>query len=144
MGAVTLAKPDIGLYADFADTRVEIPHLIVAHPSEEHDETLVTFLPADDAAHANPTAFRGTGRLGTMQITCRSTHQEHGDLLALLDLLRTARQAVDGRLQLRPNHGLVAGFDELLIVTVSTWSRPHVLGRAWDLTFTATEVDAAE
>jgi hypothetical protein len=139
--ALTLAQPDIGLYLDFEATRIVIPHLQVAVPSELWDETAVMF-----DGDTDPTAYRGDNRTAAVECRARSTHTEHANITALLELFRSARVAADARLLLRVNHGVVAGFDELLVGTVPAWSRVNVTGQAWDVgfTFNRRQFDLAE
>jgi hypothetical protein len=127
---LTLTQPDIGLYLDFEDTRVVLPHLQVAVPDEMWDETSVMF-----DGYLDPTAYRGDNRTASVECRVRVTPSEHDDLVALTELLRFARTAADARLMLRVNHGLVAGFDEMLVGTVPAWTRVHVAGQSWDLAF---------
>lgn len=134
MVTVTLTKPDIGLFADFAATRLEIDHLVVADPDETYDEVAVHFDSGDLPSW--PVGYRGLSVSGTVQCTARFVHTEHDRLVQLIGLFRTARTAADARLLLRTNHGLAAGLDELLVGTVPQWSRPHILGQAWDISFT--------
>jgi len=136
VASLVLADSDIGLFADFAATRLVLPHLMVADPEESWDEAVVQFYGDTD-----PTAYRGVHRTATVRCQTRWTHRQHAGLVSLVALLRSARTAADGRLMLRTNHGLVAGFDELLVGTVSQWPRPRVMGQTWDVTFTLTRVE---
>ena len=131
MTTLTLTQPDIGLFADFEATRLVIPHLQVAAPSESWDETAVLFDGDVDA-----TGYRGDSRSAGLECRARSSNSEHADLVELVELFRFARTAPDARLLLRVNHGLVAGFDELLVGTVPDWTRVNVTGQAWDIGFT--------
>lgn len=133
MASLTLPKPDIGLWADFEATRIQFTTLKVATPSEAHDSAMVQF-DGDDL----PTEFAGEHRTGTVECTARfiGTNAEHAACVAFVGLLRTARAAADRRLQLRTNHGLSAGFDEVHVGTVPSWQRPHLMGQAWDVIFT--------
>lgn len=130
MAHLVLAMPDIGLWSDFAATRLTIAHLQVAAPDIAWDETSVLF-----DGDTDPTPYAGEGRASGIEVTCRFTAAEHSALVALEALLTAARTAADRRLQIRPNGGLVPGFDQAHVGTVPMWSRPRVLGQVYDLTF---------
>lgn len=140
MASVTLAKPDIALLSDIAGTRLALDHLLTANLDEQWDSATVWF---DDGESGQlPVEYAGQGRRAALQCNARfagraTGHQACVDLIALF---KTARASADRRLQLRTNAGLVAGFDEAYVVTVSAWSRPRLLGLVYDVSFTAHQV----
>lgn len=134
MASVTLAKPDLALFADPAATRVVVPHLITATRTRRRELALVRF--EGDAA---PTPFRGAGASKTYEVTCRFGQDEHADMLALLDLLDLAMVAPDGRLQLR-TAWYAAGGDQYEVVVAGDVSEAPLKGRGWDIRFVATTV----
>jgi len=135
MASIVLAKPDIGLVADFAATRLEIPHLRPGAFSQSWDEVSVHFYEEGDEP-SDPVPYRGSGRARTKDLTARFPHTEHAQMVALLDLFAVARMAPDGRLMLRTNRGLVSGLDEVNVGTVPAWQEVWLGGMAWDVTFT--------
>ena len=131
MTTLVLATSDIGLFADFEATRVDIPHLITGAPTGRRDSTLIHLEGLD-----YPVAAHGTHRDGTVSCIARFTYAEHEQMVALNDLLAAAAAADDDRLQLRTNRGLVAGLDPLLVGVVSEVSESYLGGQAHDVSFT--------
>lgn len=137
MASVILTQPDIALVSDLVGSRVTIAHLVVSDPSEQWDSAIVHF---DDGDGAYPVEYRGQSRTGALSCVARFTHAEHADLVALLDLFRTARLAADARLMLRTALGQTSGFDDAAVGVVASWSRPRLTGQAYDVPFTFTRV----
>lgn len=135
MTTLLLTAADIALFSDPVPTRVEIPHLVVADPVERDDATLVHLEGLDW-----PVAYWSPHLDGEISCVARFPHTEHAAAIALIDLFRTARNSADRRLQLRTNHGLVAGWDDLLVGIVNEIPRQHLMGQAWDLPFTLRRV----
>lgn len=128
--SLTLQTGDIALWSDPIGTRVLIPHLVRADPTESDDSTLVHLEGLE-----LPVAYTGTHTDTTVQCLARWTEYEHDLLLAFVDLLRTARAADDRRLLLRTNGGAVGGFDELHVGVVRSIPRTRATGRAYDIPF---------
>lgn len=131
---VTLTKPDIGLWTNFAATRFVLDILQTADHAEEHDSAMVWFdtgLPESD-----PVEFRGQGRRAPVACKARFVHSMHPQAVQLTELFRAARRAPDARLMMRTNAGLASGFDRLLVGKVSAWSRPLLMGQSYDVTWT--------
>jgi hypothetical protein len=139
MAFVVLAKPDVALFADVAGTRLEVDHLLTADLYDSFDGALVHF---DGGDAQLPVEYRGQGRSAGLQCLVRFTGREHERLVAFDALLRTARSAADGRLQVRTNAGQEPGFDGAYVGVVRSWSRPRLIGIAYDVTFRLDLVDS--
>lgn len=136
MAGIILGTSDLALYADPGATLVTIPHLVAAPRNHRRELALVRF--EGDTA---PTAFRGEGSWREYELTCRYSHVEHTEMLALLTLLDTAHGAVDGRLQLRTNPSRVPGLSPFEVGVVGDVAEQNLSGMAFDVRFTFTAVN---
>lgn len=136
MAGVELPRPDIGLYDDFAATRVEIPHLVGQNRKRQADKTTVLF-----DGLTGETAFRGEGRVRSYPLRSRYVYSEHDEMRALVDLLEAAEAADDGRLLFRTNARLVSGLDLVEVVVAFDVDEEHLGGQAWDVVFTVSTVE---
>lgn len=136
MSFVVLEVADIGLFADFEATRVELLRLREAPATEQFDQALSTFY-----GDTRATSFRGLGESRSRQLGARYMTGEHQHAVDLMELLRSAHRSVDGRLLLRTPLGEVAGLDPVDIVVVADPVMTPVDYRTWDVSFTAHSVD---
>lgn len=136
MASILLPVPDIALVSDPAGTLVPIPHLLRADTDDRGDGASVAFYGA-----ARPTHYRGTHRASTVSCLSRWTDREHAELLAFTGLVESSWDAIDGRLMLRTNGGLAAGFDDVYVGVVTSLPRTRLLGMAYDVAFTLELVD---
>ena len=139
MASVLLVKPDIALFADPGPSRVVVPHLVAAPRTRRREKVPVRFEGFDA-----PVSFRGEARTRSYTLTCRYVHDEHAQMKALIDLLESAEDAPDDRLQLRTSFfatSTFAGLDLYEVVVAGDVTETHLGGRAWDVSFVVNTVD---
>lgn len=134
--SVPLERADIALLSDIEATRIQLPRLRAAAPTNTREGVRTRF-----SGDTLPTPFRGEGRDRTIPLVARFLASEQQTMVDVIALFDMAHDAVDGRLLLRTHLGLVAGFDPTLAVVVFDDSVAPVDYGSWDLSFTAMAVE---
>lgn len=133
MAAVVLARPDVGLFADFEASRVELPRMSSMVPTREREAALVRF-----DGDREPTPFAGEGTARSTPIVVRFWAREHAIMDALLDLFAAAHAGEGQRVMVRPNAFAVGALNGILVGTVAGDVATPVDGGAgaWDVAWT--------
>jgi hypothetical protein len=98
MSRIELGRADLALFVDPAGTRVHIPSLMAAPRRRGRAGVLVGPFEGDDY----PTAFRGSGRSDSLDLTCRFGRKRQALRVALEHLVyELAPAQFDSRLLLR-------------------------------------------
>ena len=129
--SLELATADIALLSDPIGSRVVLPRLLRADPTETDDSTLVHLEGLE-----LPVVSTGPHTDLTIGCLARFGEFEHDRCLDLIDLFRTARTSADRRLVLRTNAGHVGGFDEFNVGVVRNIPRTRLVGVTHDVPFT--------